>query len=180
LQTLKKPEPRDEYGTTTPEPELLSTWQVLTSPGVPTVIFIFCYSGLLGFAFTAVAPVFWFTSVPLGGFGFAPNLISLFFMISGISQALWLLLAFPPLQRRIGTARVLRWCGIWWPVFILGMPLGNLFLKKGWYKAFWPISIILQICGSGVSMAFSKSTFSVSSPCHDCLHLNHSDVPNLV
>jgi hypothetical protein len=125
-------------------------------------IFVFCYSGLLGFAYTAVVPVFWFTSVPLGGFGFAPNMISLFFMISGFSQALWLLLVFPPLQRRIGTGRVLRLCGAWWPFFIMSMSLGNLFLKEDWKAAFWAVSIPTQVGGSGVSMAFSKSTNPLS------------------
>jgi len=145
-----------------PKDKLLSAWQILNSPGVPMAIFVFSYASLLGFAFTAVAPVFWFTSIAHGGFGFAPNMISLFFMISGFSQALWLLLVFPPLQRRIGTGRVLRLCGAWWPVFILSMILGNFFLKEGWKAAFWAISIPMQVGGSGVSMAFSKS-ISVSS-----------------
>lgn len=119
-------------------------------------LFVFCYAGLLGFAFTAVAPVFWFTSVPRGGFGFAPNMISLFFMISGFSQALWLLLVFSPLQRRIGTSKVLQLCGAWWPVFIMSMPLGNVFLSRGWKAAFWAIELPFQAGGSGVSMAFSR------------------------
>jgi hypothetical protein len=119
---------------------------------------IFCYAGLLGFAFTAVAPVFWFTSIPLGGFDFEPNMISLFFMISGFSQALWLLIVFPPLQRRIGTAKVLRLCGAWWPVFILSLSLGNILLKAHWKATFWAISIPFQVLGSGVSMAFSEFT----------------------
>lgn len=153
----KSEESTTENGARKPKAELLSAWQIINSPGVPMAIFIFCYSGCLGFAFTAVAPVFWFTSVPNGGFGFAPNMISLFFMISGFSQALWLLLVFPPLQRRIGTASVLRLCGLWWPVFIMAMPLGNFFLKKEWISAFWAVSIPFQVGGSGVSMAFSKS-----------------------
>ncbi|KAE9985138.1 hypothetical protein EG327_004806 [Venturia inaequalis] len=155
-------EPATEDGARKPKAKLLSAWQIMTSPGVPMSIFISCYAGCLGFAFTAVAPVFWFTSVPNGGFGFAPNMISLFFMISGISQALWLLLVFPPLQRRIGTANVLRLCGVWWPAFIMTMPLGNFLLKKEWIAAFWAISIPFQVGGSGVSMAFTAVTLALN------------------
>ncbi|TID20758.1 putative peptide/nitrate transporter [Venturia nashicola] len=145
-----------------PKAELLSAWQIINSPGVPMAIFVFCYAGCLGFAFTAVAPVFWFTSVTNGGFGFAPNMISLFFMISGFSQALWLLLVFPPLQRRIGTSSVLRLCGVWWPIFFMAMPLGNFLLKKEWIAAFWAVSIPFQVGGSGVSMAFTGVTLALN------------------
>ncbi|QDS71969.1 hypothetical protein FKW77_001254 [Venturia effusa] len=161
-ETLNKEVKTEENGGTKPKAELMSAWQILKSPGVPMAIFVFCYAGCLGFAFTAVAPVFWFTSIKKGGFGFAPNMISLFFMISGISQALWLLLVFPPLQRRIGTASVLRACGLFWPVFIMAMPLGNFFLKKEWMAAFWAVSIPFQVGGSGVSMAFTGVSLALN------------------
>src|ERR1700712_5134425 len=91
----------------------MTTWEIVKSPGVPIVLFIWCMALLLGMAFTAgklqiaqisvfrnirstliltssshpVVPVFWFTSVDLGGFGFDPKTISRFLALSGISQA---------------------------------------------------------------------------------------------
>ncbi len=106
-----------------------------------------------------VCPVFWFTAPELGGYGFTPIQISMFLGGIGISQGIWLLVAFPYLQRRFGTGAILRACYIAWPIFFVAAPICNLFLRWGgkWETAFWIVSPTLQIGGSGVSMAFSKS-----------------------
>jgi len=77
----------------------------------------------------------------------------------GISQAIWLLFAFPPLQRRYGTGGVLRGCLFMWPIFFATAPVCNYFLRQGWTTAFWITSPVLQIGGSGVAMGFSAFTF---------------------
>jgi hypothetical protein len=51
-----------------------------------------------------------FTPVPLGGLAFPPLRISWFIMLGGITQSLWLLLAMPPLDKRLGTYRLTRLC----------------------------------------------------------------------
>lgn len=96
-----------------------------------------------------------YTPIKLGGFGFTERYISLFVSINGIAQALWLLLIFPPLHRKIGTTNLLRGCGIFWPLFLLSFPLDNYFLRQGWVAAFWTIAPSLTIFGSGVAMAFT-------------------------
>lgn len=136
-------------------PRPMSTWELIRSPGVATVLFLYNYILLLGMAFTAVAPVFWFTSVRLGGLGFSPLLISLFLGIAGLSQAIWTLLVFPPAQHRWGTGGVLRFCGIIWPISFVLSPLGNWFLRQGWKAAFWVVVLLGSILGSGASMAFT-------------------------
>lgn len=103
-----------------------------------------------------VAPVFWFSQPALGGYGFSPFLISIFLGAAGLSQAIWLLLAFPPLQHRFGTGGVLRGCSIVWPITFIFAALGTLFLRHNWKAAFWIVLPLNTAIGSGVSMAFSK------------------------
>ncbi|THW36763.1 MFS general substrate transporter [Aureobasidium pullulans] len=51
----------------------MSTWKLLHQPGVAFTLFLWCFVSLQGLANTAVVPVFWFTSIPLGGYGFSPS-----------------------------------------------------------------------------------------------------------
>ena len=105
---------------------------------------------------STVIPVFYFTDIELGGYGFTPLQISLFMALGGISQAVWLLLIFPPLQHRFGTGGVLRGCAVVWPIFFFAAAAGNLFLRQDWTLAFWIVAPISMVIGSGVAMAFSE------------------------
>jgi Na+/melibiose symporter-like transporter len=110
---------------------------------------------------TIVAPLFWFTSIELGGFSFSPPLISAAIAISGATQAVWLLVFFPPLQRRIGTGGVLRICAVLFVLSYLTMPVCNTLLRHGQNVAFWILGSIALLIGSASSMSFSKfSTMS--------------------
>ena len=133
----------------------MSTWDVLKSPGVPIVLYIFGHVTLLALAYTAVSPVFLFMSIEKGGFGFSPRYISYFLALAGASQAAWMLLAFPPLQRRLGTGPLLRLCAVVWPFLMASFPLENELLRHGFNTAFWIILPIGLVIGSGVSMAFA-------------------------
>ena len=104
-----------------------------------------------------MAPVFWFTRPKLGGYGFSPLEISLFLGSAGISQALWILVVFPPLQHRFGSGAVLRACSILWPITFLIYPLCSVFLRHDLKVTFWIVASITVVVSSGVSMAFSKS-----------------------
>jgi hypothetical protein len=136
----------------------MSTWQLLKFPGVSVVIFIYGWVMLAGLAFTAVAPVFWFTDPELGGLGLSPFMISIFLGAAGLSQSLWTLLIFPPLQHRIGTGGVLRLSAIFWPLVMISWPICNFCIYREWDIPFWIISSLATVIGSGVSMAFSKSS----------------------
>ena len=107
---------------------------------------------------TTVIPVFFFTDVALGGYGFTPLQISLFITLGGLSQSIWLLLVFPPLQKRIGTGGVLRACAVVWPILFFMVAAGNMFLRRGWNITFWIVAPTSLVIGSGVAMAFSKLT----------------------
>ena len=146
----------EDRGAKTEPPQ--STRQILQSHGVKRVLGLYGYIMLLAFAYTAVAPVFWFTPIPISGFGFSELQISLFMALAGASQAVWLLLIFPPLQHRFGTGGVLRGCANAYPIFFVVPPLLNLLLREGSEGvqiAFWIISPIILALGSGVSMAFT-------------------------
>ena len=95
-----------------------------------------------------------YTPVPLGGFGFSPRQIAGFLSIAGGSQAAWMLIAFPILQPRFGTAVVSRVCCYAMMFFFLFYPAMNEFLRFGWTTAFWIISPITLALGSGVAMNF--------------------------
>ena len=135
-----------------------SARQILQAPGVKMVLYIYGYVMLLAFAYTAVAPVFWFTPVHIGGFGFSELQISLFMALTGAAQAVWLLLIFPPLQHRFGTGGVLRGCGIAYPIFFFVPPLLNMLFRvhNGHARtAFWILAPSSNVLGVGISMAFT-------------------------
>lgn len=134
----------------------MSTREVLQSPGVPFVLYLFGHTMLLALAYTAVSPVFLFTDIDKGGFQFNPQWISYFLAVAGGSQALWMLLVFPPLQKAIGTGGLLRLCAFVWPFMMASYPILNEFLRNGWTTAFWIVGPISLVIGSGVSMAFGK------------------------
>jgi len=142
----------------------MTVWEVIKYPGVAIVLYIYGHITLLGLAYTAVVPVFWFTQPNLGGFGFSPLEISLFLGAAGISQAIWLLVAFPPLQRKFSTGGVLRACTIVWPISFLTLPLCSILLRRDLNLAFWIIAPITTVVGAGVSMGFSEFIPCISCP----------------
>ena len=136
----------------------MSTWELLKAPGVGMVLWLYGHVMLLAFAYTAVCPVFWFEPVELGGFGFTELQISLFMALTGISQAIWLLLIFPPLQRRFGTGGVLRACGTAYPLFFLVCPALNALLRQDTDTVrliFWVVGTTALCVGVGISMSFT-------------------------
>ncbi|KAL2176043.1 major facilitator superfamily domain-containing protein [Thermothelomyces heterothallicus CBS 202.75] len=147
------------------KPGAPSIWDLLKSPGVPIVLYTYGVIALLAHSYTAIVPVFWFTPVRLGGFGFSPLQISLMLGLTGFSQAAWILLAFPPLQHRIGTNGVLRLCAVCYPFFFAVCPMLNVLLRADTAAsrtAFWIVAPVLQGFGSGISMSFTAIQLSVN------------------
>lgn len=133
----------------------MSIWDLLKFPGVAKVIYLYGHVMVLAFGYTAVIPVFWFTHVQLGGYGFSPFQISMLMGATGLSQALWTLLAFPPLQKRYGTGGVLRACAILWPIFFMMSPLSNFFLRQNLTALFWIFGPVATVIGTGIAIAFT-------------------------
>ncbi|KAL1302202.1 hypothetical protein AAFC00_002630 [Neodothiora populina] len=139
----------------TSEPPM-STWELIKSPGVANVLSLYNVIRMLGMAYTAVVPVFWFTSVSKGGVGFTPLLISIFLGAAGLSQSLWTLFVFPRAHDRWGTGGVLRFCGIVWPAMSLINPVCNAFLRQGWEAAFWTVMPLGPLIGSSCIMSLTS------------------------
>jgi len=139
----------------------MSVWEVLKSPGVPIVLYIYGHTMGLALAYTAVNPVFLYTDVKLGGWGFSDQRIALFTAVAGASQSLWMLIPFPPLQRRLGTGNLLRVCAVIWPLMMASFPISNELLRHDHKTAFWAFFPPSLILGSGISMAYG--TFGLSS-----------------
>ncbi|KAH0842364.1 hypothetical protein FOPE_07479 [Fonsecaea pedrosoi] len=133
----------------------MSIPDLLRSPNVPITLYIYAHIMLLAFSYTAIVPVFFFTPVDLGGFGFSPFLISVFMGLGGLSQSLWLLIVFPWLQARWGTKSVLVLCATAYPIFFALYPVCNLFLRYHMTAVFWTIAPIALAFGSGVAMSFT-------------------------
>ena len=109
-----------------------------------------------GLAFTAMAPLSWFTPIEQGGFSFPERYIAAGLALCGACQSLFMLVVFPPLHRRFGTGAILRTCALLWPFLFAFFPIFNQFRRNGWETAFWVITPILQGLGSGLAMAFSE------------------------
>ncbi|KAK3300795.1 major facilitator superfamily domain-containing protein [Chaetomium fimeti] len=160
-ETLVKPTAADgshSEESAAPKPKTRSTRDLLKFPGVPIVLYTYGHIMLLAYSYTSIIPVFWFTKVSLGGWGFTPLQISLMMGLNGFAQALWILLVFPPLHRRIGTNGVLRACALAYPLFFAVAPFFNLLLRfdtPATTTAFWIAAPPLLAIGSGVSMCFT-------------------------
>ncbi|KAK1768433.1 MFS general substrate transporter [Phialemonium atrogriseum] len=148
----------DDSALAASKPPPPSNRELLKSPGVAMAVYSYGHVMLLAFAYTAIVPLFWFTPVPLGGFGLTSLQISLLMGVNGFAQAIWILFVFPPLQHRIGTAGVLRVCAIAYPIFFATSPLFNALLRldsQAAVTAFWVIMPVSLAVGCGVSMSFT-------------------------
>lgn len=143
----------------------LSTWQLLKAPGVAIVLWVYGHAMFLAFAFTAIMPVVLYTPVDLGGVEFDSFKISMYMAAQGASQAMWLILAFPMLQHRLGTKGVMKLCGFAYPFFFVGYILLNTLLRADTpltTALFWTFGAVVAIVGPGVSMAFTGVQLAVN------------------
>jgi MFS family permease len=152
-------------GTASDEPEPMSTWELLQAPGVAKALYVYGHVTVLAFAYTAVLPVFLFTPVEFGGCGMSAMQISLVMTLTGLAQATWLLVIFPPLQHRFGTNGVLRGCGIAYPCFLALCPVFSELLRSGGEGAatiFWTVGPFFLVIGVGISMSFTAIQLAVN------------------
>ena len=156
------------------KPAAMTMYQLLNSPGVPVVLYTYAHIMLLAFAYTAIAPLFMFTRVDLGGFDFEPLQISFFMALNGLAQAIWVLIIFPPLQLRIGTNGVIRACAIAYPFWFCIQPIFNSLLRNGdpvLIKVFWIFAPIGMCIGCGVSMSFTAIQLALNEVSPSPLYL---------
>lgn len=120
---------------------------------------------LLAFACTAILPVFLFTPVAIGGTGFSLSQISAVIAIQGAGQAFWLLVAFPIMQVRYGSKRLLKMCASAYQYYVAGIVFLNLLLRVGTDSArawAWILGILVPVVGPGASMAMTGAQLSIN------------------
>ncbi|OAA58741.1 Major facilitator superfamily transporter [Cordyceps fumosorosea ARSEF 2679] len=166
-ETLK---PTDESvassnGSKPAAPQAMSMRELLTAPKVAITIWVYTHFMLLAFAVSALTPVFLFTPVAIGGTGFSSSQISIYMAVQGASQAVWLIFAFPLLQRRFGTRSLLKLCATAYQSFFCGIVLLSVFLRCGAQSAMawaWVIGGLLAVIGPGVSMGFTSAQLAIN------------------
>ncbi|KAK7424188.1 hypothetical protein QQZ08_008676 [Neonectria magnoliae] len=145
--------------------EPISYWQLAKAPGVCIALWLYGHVNLLMDSFTAVLPVALYTPVSIGGIGWTPSKISLYMAAQAGSQSLWLLLAFPWLQRRVGTKGVLRICAMGYPIFLAGFIAMNALLRENSEASlvwFWIVTVFVTTFGPAVFMSFTAAQLVVN------------------
>ncbi|TQW03389.1 Major facilitator superfamily transporter [Cordyceps javanica] len=161
LEETLKPCQETDYPTNSSKDtahQALSMRELLTAPKVAITIWVYTHFMLIAFAVTALTPVFLFTPIAIGGTGFSSSQISVFMAVQGASQAFWLIVAFPILQRRCGTKDLLKMCATAYQFFFGGIVLLSILLRNGTTLAMawaWVVGGILAIIGPGVTMGFT-------------------------
>ncbi|TLD04817.1 uncharacterized protein PgNI_09365 [Pyricularia grisea] len=136
--------------------------ELLREPGVLIVQYVGAHLALLAFAYTTICPLWWWTTVDLGGLSFNSFQMSLLMALNGVAQALWLIFGFPPLHRRLGTNGVMRLCGTVYPLFFAISPVANYLLRAGYTNLFWSLYPPALAIGCGVAMSFTACQLSVN------------------
>lgn len=149
------PKPQDEL----PRPSMR---QILQTPQVRAVLGGYGYVMFIAIAFMAIHPVVLYTPVYHGGLGLSTAQITAFITAVGGSETLWLMIAFPLLQRRVGTKRVLRVCSWLWPLFFAGYAATSILEREGETVAAIVVSVTNIVVGPGAFMALTAVQLAVN------------------
>ncbi|EIN12346.1 MFS general substrate transporter [Punctularia strigosozonata HHB-11173 SS5] len=150
---LREPGRRENEGV--PKEQRKPSVRAVLTPPVLKALLVFSATTILGIAYMALLPLWLFTPVDLGGLSFSPSGISVIFASIGFSQSVWLLVVMPPLERSLGTYRLLRSCFTYWPLGFLMPILANQFAKRNNSAGVYLITSVMSTLGVGTAMAFT-------------------------
>jgi hypothetical protein len=153
-ETLKITAKDDDTDATT-EDEI--KYKDLFTPHINAIMVSFGLLSLMGTSVNAIVPLFCFTPIEIGGLGFSPTLIGRAMSARAVFTIIVQLLAFPTLQRRIGTIKMYKWLMLFWIPAFGGLPLTNAFARLQWNVAVWLCLGVSLMCGSIANMAFGMS-----------------------
>ncbi|EQL00226.1 hypothetical protein G6O67_008463 [Ophiocordyceps sinensis] len=164
---IKTPDAADTSKGPGPDPKQQqpTLYQLVKTPGLHAALWLYGQVWLMGSFFVSVLPVALYTSVSLGGVGYAPAQISLYMGAQAGSQSLWFLFAFPWLQRRMGTKGVLRMCSIGYPILFSCFIAMNALLREGSEVAvagFWVITVVSALLGPAIFMSYSAAQLVIN------------------
>ena len=139
-----------------------TSFKALFTPHINAIMFSFAVLSLLGGAQGALQPLFCFTPVRDGGLGFGEGQIGTSMSIRSIATILVQVLAFPMLQRRMGTLRLYRYLMVLWlPTYVL-LPFLNGLARGGHPVLVWLGLSFTLFCSAVANMAFGELTHRAS------------------
>jgi hypothetical protein len=153
---LREPPRREEVDTKMPIREVLNRPVLLI---LLVQVFINIYGGF----YTALYPLWLFTPISLGGLSMSPSRIGALMFLGTArydftltskaahalhSQAVWLLFAMPPLDRKLGTRRLVAWCFYAWPLLFASPLLASFLVQRHNFFAMWALLVISSCIGS--------------------------------
>ncbi|WWC57679.1 uncharacterized protein I303_100213 [Kwoniella dejecticola CBS 10117] len=117
---------------------------------------------LQGICFLGLLPLFCFTPIAAGGLSFRESQIGLAMSIRGIATILVQLIAFPFLQKRVGTVRLYKFLVfLFMPAFVI-LPITNVFALKHQTWAIWTGLAASMALYSVGNMAFACNLIMVN------------------
>lgn len=156
--------PMDEESCESTEKESFFT-RLAAIPGIGVVLWVYSQTWVLGSLFVSVLPVALYTKISLGGIGLSPYLISIYMGVQAASQALWFVVGFPLIQRRVGTKGVLRLCAVGWPALFTAFIIMNLLSREGSAVSvalFWVMACLSVSLGPAASMAYGAGQLVIN------------------
>lgn len=100
-------------------------------------------------------PLWAYTPVEMSGLGWTPPYIAGIIALASIFQPFWFLM-IPLLDKRLGTQKLTSTCFAAWPAFFAAPILANQLARRGCWKAVYPVMVMTQFTGAGVSIIFSE------------------------
>jgi hypothetical protein len=120
-------------------------------------MFSFGVLSLMGSAMMGLFPLFCFTPTKDGGLGFDEKNIGNAISLRAVAILVVQMVAFPWLQRKMGTYRLYRLMMFLWIPAFLGLPVLNLFARAEHVGWVWSGLTLTIMCGAIGNMAFGKS-----------------------
>ncbi|XWW94153.1 hypothetical protein V2A60_002095 [Cordyceps javanica] len=144
----------------------MPTFELIKAPGVAVTLAVYAQSKVLAVAVSAILPVYLYTPIALGGMHLSPVDISIYMTVQGASQIFWLLVAFPLLNQRLGTYRLLSAIATsYGPVFV-GYIVMNAMLRSAGdvvHEWLWlGVAPAMVLLGSAVIMAQTSVQLAVN------------------
>ncbi|KAI9634257.1 major facilitator superfamily domain-containing protein [Dioszegia hungarica] len=150
-ETLPPPSISSDPDAVPDEPEPLK--DIFTTK-INLIMVSFGVLSLMGSAIMGIHPLFCFTPAIDGGLGFSEKNIGNAMSVRAVLILVVQLVAFPWLQRKIGTWRLYKILMFFWIPTFLGLPFVNLIARGGNMAMVWVSLTLTLVCAAIGNMAF--------------------------
>ncbi len=161
-ETLPPPKEITENSDETPP---VTSVKALFTKEISLIIFSFGVISLLGMALQALIPLFLFTPLDKGGMGFDAERIGYVISQKSLSVLFIQVLAFPWLQKRLGTVPLYKLCSVLWLPSFAVLPLANLAQRHGQTVLAWSGIYGFMLISGFAGLGFGESSWPIFSTC---------------